>query len=187
MERAASGSEGSGEMSRLGQNSSASRSRADTHEFPRLGMRLGIAGPPGAGKSSFIEVRRHFSRTLPHTPTRVTVVVDVAVVVAPEVFVSIFTEICRRYDPPARAAMLNREHKRFRVLCPLHPPPHLPLSLDLTRGTHVFAGKVLGKRLTAEGNRVAVISIDPSSVRTGGSILGDKTRMHELSRDPRWV
>lgn len=47
--------------------------------------------------------------------------------------------------------------------------------------------KVLGKNLTAEGNRVAVISIDPSSVRTGGSILGDKTRMHELSRDPRWV
>ncbi|CAM9797904.1 unnamed protein product, partial [Hapterophycus canaliculatus] len=67
----------------------------------RLGMRLGIAGPPGAGKSSFIEV--------------------------------------------------------------------------------------LGKSLTTAGNRVAVISIDPSSIRTGGSILGDKTRMHELSRDPRRV
>eukprot|EP00904_Undaria_pinnatifida_P000001 jgi/Undpi1/10000/HiC_scaffold_28.g12454.m1 len=66
--------------------------------FPELGMRVGIAGPPGAGKSSFIEV--------------------------------------------------------------------------------------LGKDLTAKGNRVAVISIDPSSLRTGGSILGDKTRMHELSRDP---
>ncbi|CAN0000795.1 unnamed protein product [Ectocarpus sp. 12 AP-2014] len=44
--------------------------------------------------------------------------------------------------------------------------------------------EVLGKRLTSAGNRVAVISIDPSSSRTGGSILGDKTRMDELSRDP---
>ncbi|CAM9570847.1 unnamed protein product, partial [Ectocarpus sp. 8 AP-2014] len=74
------------------------RAVAATGDFPKLGMRLGIAGPPGAGKSSFIEV--------------------------------------------------------------------------------------LGKRLTSAGNRVAVISIDPSSLRTGGSILGDKTRMDELSRDP---
>lgn len=45
--------------------------------------------------------------------------------------------------------------------------------------------QVLGTDLTAAGRRVAVISVDPSSVRTGGSILGDKTRMHKLSRDPR--
>lgn len=45
---------------------------------------------------------------------------------------------------------------------------------------------MLGKDLTEAGNRVAVISVDPSSMRTGGSILGDKTRMHELSRDPRY-
>ncbi|CBJ33832.1 conserved unknown protein [Ectocarpus siliculosus] len=77
---------------------SSGRLVAATGGFPKLGMRLGIAGPPGAGKSSFIEV--------------------------------------------------------------------------------------LGKRLTSAGNRVAVISIDPSSLRTGGSILGDKTRMDELSRDP---
>ncbi|CAM9493893.1 unnamed protein product [Ectocarpus sp. 4 AP-2014] len=77
---------------------SSGRAVAATGDFPKLGMRLGIAGPPGAGKSSFIEV--------------------------------------------------------------------------------------LGKSLTSAGNRVAVISIDPSSLRTGGSILGDKTRMDELSRDP---
>ncbi|CAN0059889.1 unnamed protein product [Ectocarpus fasciculatus] len=77
---------------------SSGRALAATSDFPKLGMRLGIAGPPGAGKSSFIEV--------------------------------------------------------------------------------------LGKSLTAAGNRVAVISVDPSSLRTGGSILGDKTRMDELSRDP---
>jgi LAO/AO transport system kinase len=35
----------------------------------------------------------------------------------------------------------------------------------------------LGRRLTGEGRRVAVLAVDPSSTRTGGSILGDKTRM----------
>ncbi|TAN48073.1 MAG: methylmalonyl Co-A mutase-associated GTPase MeaB, partial [Rhodospirillales bacterium] len=34
------------------------------------------------------------------------------------------------------------------------------------------------------GHRVAVLAVDPSSPRTGGSILGDKTRMEELSRHP---
>jgi len=42
----------------------------------------------------------------------------------------------------------------------------------------------LGLNLTSQGNRVAVLAIDPSSRITGGSILGDKTRMAELSRDP---
>ena len=41
-----------------------------------------------------------------------------------------------------------------------------------------------GKMLTSQGKKVAVLSIDPSSNRTRGSILGDKTRMDELSRDP---
>jgi LAO/AO transport system kinase len=43
----------------------------------------------------------------------------------------------------------------------------------------------LGTMLTADGHRVAVLAVDPSSARTGGSILGDKTRMVHLSRDPR--
>ncbi|MCB9762867.1 MAG: methylmalonyl Co-A mutase-associated GTPase MeaB [Alphaproteobacteria bacterium] len=43
----------------------------------------------------------------------------------------------------------------------------------------------LGTRLTAAGRQVAVLAIDPSSSRTGGSILGDKTRMARLSVDPR--
>ncbi|MDA8372544.1 MAG: methylmalonyl Co-A mutase-associated GTPase MeaB [Nocardiopsaceae bacterium] len=42
----------------------------------------------------------------------------------------------------------------------------------------------LGTRLTGEGHRVAVLAVDPSSTRTGGSILGDKTRMARLSADP---
>ncbi len=41
-----------------------------------------------------------------------------------------------------------------------------------------------GTMLTGEGRRVAVLAVDPSSARTGGSILGDKTRMDRLSRDP---
>ncbi|GAA1657936.1 methylmalonyl Co-A mutase-associated GTPase MeaB [Nonomuraea maheshkhaliensis] len=42
----------------------------------------------------------------------------------------------------------------------------------------------LGTRLTGQGHKVAVLAVDPSSTRTGGSILGDKTRMARLSADP---
>ncbi len=42
----------------------------------------------------------------------------------------------------------------------------------------------LGTYLTAQGHKVAVLAVDPSSSRTGGSILGDKTRMAQLSVDP---
>jgi LAO/AO transport system kinase len=41
-----------------------------------------------------------------------------------------------------------------------------------------------GVNLTGQGHRVAVLAVDPTSSRTGGSILGDKTRMAYLSRDP---
>jgi LAO/AO transport system kinase len=44
--------------------------------------------------------------------------------------------------------------------------------------------EALGTRLTSRGHKVAVLAIDPSSVVTGGSILGDKTRMQELSTNP---
>ncbi|MFF9394202.1 methylmalonyl Co-A mutase-associated GTPase MeaB [Streptomyces griseoluteus] len=41
-----------------------------------------------------------------------------------------------------------------------------------------------GTMLTERGHRVAVLAVDPSSTRTGGSILGDKTRMERLAVDP---
>lgn len=41
-----------------------------------------------------------------------------------------------------------------------------------------------GLMLTGQGKRVAVLAVDPSSARSGGSILGDKTRMDHLARDP---
>lgn len=44
--------------------------------------------------------------------------------------------------------------------------------------------EALGKMLTAHNHKVAVLAIDPSSERSKGSILGDKTRMEELSVDP---
>src|SRR5271167_294780 len=42
----------------------------------------------------------------------------------------------------------------------------------------------LGHMLTGTGRKVAVLAVDPSSTRTGGSILADKTRMARLAADP---
>ncbi|GAA2746381.1 MULTISPECIES: methylmalonyl Co-A mutase-associated GTPase MeaB [Kitasatospora] len=44
--------------------------------------------------------------------------------------------------------------------------------------------EALGTMLTGRGHKVAVLAVDPTSSRTGGSILGDKTRMEKLSADP---
>ncbi|MCE0505118.1 methylmalonyl Co-A mutase-associated GTPase MeaB [Roseivivax sp. GX 12232] len=44
--------------------------------------------------------------------------------------------------------------------------------------------ETFGMMLTAQGMKVAVLAVDPSSARSGGSILGDKTRMERLSREP---
>jgi LAO/AO transport system kinase len=49
-------------------------------------------------------------------------------------------------------------------------------------GKSTFIG-ALGSTLTASGSKVAVLAVDPSSTRSGGSILGDKTRMDELATD----
>ncbi|MCH9648033.1 MAG: methylmalonyl Co-A mutase-associated GTPase MeaB [Deltaproteobacteria bacterium] len=45
--------------------------------------------------------------------------------------------------------------------------------------------EVLGSELTREGHRVAVLAIDPTSSVSRGSILGDKTRMEALAKDPK--
>jgi len=44
--------------------------------------------------------------------------------------------------------------------------------------------EVFGLRLCEAGHRVAVLTVDPSSSLSGGSVLGDKTRMEKLSRHP---
>ncbi|MBR9972798.1 methylmalonyl Co-A mutase-associated GTPase MeaB [Magnetospirillum sulfuroxidans] len=45
--------------------------------------------------------------------------------------------------------------------------------------------EAFGLHVVEQGHKLAVLAVDPSSPRTGGSILGDKTRMEELSRDIR--
>ncbi len=44
--------------------------------------------------------------------------------------------------------------------------------------------EALGTELTSRGHRVGVLAVDPSSTRTGGSVLGDKTRMPTLAANP---
>ncbi len=44
--------------------------------------------------------------------------------------------------------------------------------------------EAFGKHLTSQGKKVAVLAVDPTSQKTRGSILGDKTRMEKLSVDP---
>lgn len=66
--------------------------------------------------------------------------------------------------------------------------PHTGGALRLGISGPPGAGKstfieALGAHVTAEGRRLAVLAVDPSSQRSGGSILGDKTRMDCLSRN----
>ncbi len=44
--------------------------------------------------------------------------------------------------------------------------------------------EVLGRHLTGQGKRLAVLTVDPTSSRSQGSIMGDKTRMEQLAQDP---
>ena len=67
--------------------------------------------------------------------------------------------------------------------------PHAGQSIRLGITGVPGAGKstfieAFGKYLTSRGHKVAVLAIDPSSQRSKGSILGDKTRMEELATDP---
>jgi LAO/AO transport system kinase len=67
--------------------------------------------------------------------------------------------------------------------------PHTGRSLRIAISGVPGVGKstfieALGKHLTSLKKRVAVLAVDPSSLKTKGSILGDKTRMEELAKDP---
>jgi LAO/AO transport system kinase len=68
--------------------------------------------------------------------------------------------------------------------------PHTGRSLRVGISGAPGAGKstfieTLGLHLIARGHRVAVLAVDPTSTLSGGSILGDKTRMERLAVDPR--
>ena len=83
-----------------------------------------------------------------------------------------------RHDHQERAAA---------VLDALLPHTGRALRIGLTGvpgvGKSTFI-EAFGLHLIAQGLKVAVLAIDPSSSRSGGSILGDKTRMERLSREP---
>ena len=82
-------------------------------------------------------------------------------------------------------------------------PDHSPVAQEIITGCLPHSGRsvrigitgvpgvgkssfieILGGYLTRQGKKLAVLAIDPSSERSRGSILGDKTRMENLSNDP---
>jgi LAO/AO transport system kinase len=77
------------------------------------------------------------------------------------------------------------EARALLAALPARAAPSLRVGLTGTPGVgkSSFVER-LGLMLTGAGRRVAVLAVDPSSTRTGGSILGDKTRMERLARDP---
>jgi LAO/AO transport system kinase len=83
----------------------------------------------------------------------------------------------RAEDEAAADVLLATLHGRGRdsVRVGISGPP------GVGKSTFVDA---LGSFLTADSHKVAVLAVDPSSATTGGSILGDKTRMTRLARDP---
>ncbi|WP_374636043.1 methylmalonyl Co-A mutase-associated GTPase MeaB [Paracoccus sp. (in: a-proteobacteria)] len=81
-----------------------------------------------------------------------------------------------RPDHRARARTLLAELPRRQAL-------RIGLSGTPGVGKSTFI-EAFGKKLTGQGLKVAVLAVDPSSARSGGSILGDKTRMETLARDP---
>lgn len=74
------------------------------------------------------------------------------------------------------------------LLAALPAPARPALRVGLTGTPGVGKSSLieaLGLTLTDAGRRLAVLAVDPSSARSGGSILGDKTRMERLARAPR--
>ena len=82
----------------------------------------------------------------------------------------------------------NREHQELAQQMLLRLLPHAGDSHRVGITGVPGSGKstfidALGTKLTGQGHRVAVLAVDPTSSRSGGSILGDKTRMQRLSVD----
>ena len=86
-----------------------------------------------------------------------------------------------RTDHRAAARTLVAELAQAALARP--PVPRVGISGVPGVGKSTFI-ETLGTHLTGEGLKVGVLAVDPSSVRTGGSVLGDKTRMAKLSAEP---
>jgi len=87
-------------------------------------------------------------------------------------------ESTRADDRPRAEALLNRllPHAGKAIRLGISGPPGVGKSSFI----EAFGLHVIGK-----GHKLAVLAVDPSSPRSGGSILGDKTRMEELAKDER--
>jgi LAO/AO transport system kinase len=101
--------------------------------------------------------------------------------------------LARQLRPLAKAITLiesQREDHRVRARVLLEALlPHTGSAMRIGISGVPGAGKstfieAFGLYLIEQGHRVAVLAVDPSSTIRGGSILGDKTRMELLSRDP---
>ena len=81
----------------------------------------------------------------------------------------------------------EHRHCASQVLAALQPKSGGAIRLGITgvpgAGKSTFI-EALGLQLLEQGNKVAVLAVDPSSRRSGGSILGDKTRMEGLAVHP---
>lgn len=114
---------------------------------------------------------------------------------APILTVEQYVDGVRKADPAMLARTItllessNPVHRRLaeQVLAELLPFSGGALRVGITGvpgvGKSTFIDQ-LGVNLTAAGHQVAVLAVDPTSSRTGGSILGDKTRMSRLAVDP---
>lgn len=72
------------------------------------------------------------------------------------------------------------------VINQLPKPPHPTIRIGISGVPGVGKSSFIeafGLHVIEQGHRVAVLAVDPSSPKTGGSILGDKTRMEQLARN----
>jgi LAO/AO transport system kinase len=82
----------------------------------------------------------------------------------------------------------DHQHQARRLVQDLLPDTGKAVRVGITGAPGVGKSTTidaLGTCLTGRGHEVAVLAVDPSSARTGGSILADKTRMARLSTDPK--
>ncbi|CAI5988178.1 unnamed protein product [Closterium sp. NIES-65] len=140
-------------------------------------FKIGITGPPGAGKSSLIErasagdeeyrIRRGRERGGKDIGEACTC-----------------TQLRTAAEYPCLGMHAVENDRRVAVLA-IDPSPHSrggSISLPPSLSPNLPPG--LGMHAVQDDRRVAVLAIDPSSHSSGGSILGDKTRMERLSAHP---
>ncbi len=151
----------------------------------RKGVTGGHDGLPGTGTAASARSRaRHIARSRPAGPAAAAMPAEA---IAAGVLSGDRTILARAITLVESHAPAHME-KAQAVLQALMP--HTGGSIRVGVTGVPGAGKstlieALGSHLTSRGRKVAVTAVDPSSSLSGGSILGDKTRMERLANDPR--